>query len=548
MKYMAVVECISSGKMYVGDILSRGYRPLIINMREASRDTLECRMMLSAEIGNRAEYIDEDEDQELFLSKLKNYDIIAVFAGSEAGVRLADRLNRLLGLRGNDDSTTYLRCNKSGMNLALEKAGLRRIESASVSCRDDITAFWEKHRNGKCVLRYAESAAAVGLRICPSLNIALDHYEHMMITPDYRGELNRDILIQEYVGGTEYIIDSLSCNGEHIITDMWIYSNAGFDNGIPVYDCIKLIKDPEPGHSDMVRYAYSVLDAVDMKWGICHMKIKTDENGPVLIETNARPIGLTMTADYLDEALGYHITDMAIDTYLEPERFRQLIGRPYGPRKYAMMKLMIVPDKIIGSFEPAMVLGNMIHSTREVLFSEHEGMYGYPRTNAETSPVVVKMIDEDYGSLTKDCELLRLIESNYFQLYYSVGNDIDGLELKTDLGAVIRKLDAGKRILVTTDGEDFIAYKGEILPNEGWQIFDGVIYAKCAASAAAERYRSVYRAMCSIRSGGIFIAVPESYAAMKHGSVMMDFMMNIGGFRIMLPGYGSGGIVYGIKK
>ncbi len=31
MKYIGVVECISSGRLYIGDIISRGYKPLIIN-------------------------------------------------------------------------------------------------------------------------------------------------------------------------------------------------------------------------------------------------------------------------------------------------------------------------------------------------------------------------------------------------------------------------------------------------------------------------------------------------------------------------------------
>ena len=33
-----------------------------------------------------------------------------------------------------------------------------------------------------------------------------------------------------------------------------------------------------------------------MRWGLCHKEIKIDKKGPVLIEVNARPIGLAMSA------------------------------------------------------------------------------------------------------------------------------------------------------------------------------------------------------------------------------------------------------------
>ncbi|MBP5395059.1 MAG: hypothetical protein J6Y18_04040, partial [Candidatus Methanomethylophilaceae archaeon] len=78
------------------------------------------------------------------------------------------------------------------------------------------------------------------------------------------------------------------------------------------------MKDLEPGHTQMVQYMYSVLNAVGMKWGLCHSEVKIDKKGPVLIEVNARPVGLAMTAAYLDECLGYHLTDMAVDVYLDP--------------------------------------------------------------------------------------------------------------------------------------------------------------------------------------------------------------------------------------
>ncbi len=56
MKYMAVVECISSGRLYINDIISHGYRPLVINPKGADKHRLHYREMIMKGIGDKADY------------------------------------------------------------------------------------------------------------------------------------------------------------------------------------------------------------------------------------------------------------------------------------------------------------------------------------------------------------------------------------------------------------------------------------------------------------------------------------------------------------
>ena len=549
MQYMAIVECISSGMLYIDEIISRGYKPLVVNAYNVGEGQREYRELIAKRYADRVEYIDEGEDFDEFISRLKKYDIVAAFPGTEAGVRLADRIVKALGLRGNDEATTHLRCNKAGMYEALGRAGIRRIESAFVKSEDDIEEFWKKYELEICVLKFAESAATVGLKICSSLQDAKDHYKYMKTIQTDFGESDAPVLIQEYIGGTEYIVDTLSCDGRHMLTDVWVYSKVRSDDGTLAYDYAKLIKDLEPGHSDMIRYVYKVLDAVEMRWGLCHVEVKVDKKGPVLIETNARPVGLAMTQAYLDEALGYHLTDLAIDAYLNPASFERMMHRVYNPKKYAMMKLMIVPEDFKGSFAPTCVFGNMVRSTREVLFFGREGITMYNRTiDLETSPLTIKMINSDYGALMKDYELLRLIESNYFQLFYTLNEKVEGCKLETDIEELTRYLDPARRFLIVKDDGRYVAQFGKISKMEGWQIFDGSIYAECGETDAEKRYRSMFKAMHDVRSGGYCMIVPEAYRNLKSGSVVAEFIMNIAGVQVIAPTFDSVGIIVGVKK
>ncbi len=549
MQHIAVVECVSSGRLYIDEIISRGYRPLIINTSLDTEFIRNYREMVAKGIGDKADYIDEGDDFDDFIRRLKEYDIAAVFTGAENGVRLTDRINKALGLRGNDPDTTYMRCNKEGMFEALGKAGIRRIESMRVTCEDDILRFWNDNSLDRCVVKFAESAGTVGLKICSSVEEALEHYRAVQGTMTGLGTTDSDVLIQEYIGGTEYIVDSLSCNGKHMITDIWSYAKIRADDGTLAYDCIKLVKDMEPGHTDMIQYAYKVLDAVHMEWGICHSEIKIDKKGPVLIEVNARPLGLDMTPEYLDEALGYHLTDLAIDSYLDPSRFERMMHRPYNPPKYAMMKVMIVPEDIVGSFAPTFAFSSMIRSTREVLFFGKDDIAEYGRTvDLDSSPLVIKMINADYGELMKDYETLRTIESRYFHLFYTAGEDAKEVTPRIPLDEVLAHLDPNRRFAVVTDEGTDIWQFGKREKASDKEIFDGAVYAVRKAMPVVEKYRSIFWTMHSLRSGGVFIALPESYEGMIHGTVAMDFLMDISGFRIMLPPYDFQGIIYGVKK
>ena len=548
MQYMAVVECASSGRLYIDDIISYGYKPLVINIKNPTDSIVNYRALIRKGLGDKAEYIDEDEDFEVFVEKLRKYDLKGVFPGTEVGVRLADRINKALGLKGNDDVTTYLRCTKKGMGEALGKAGLRRIETAVITCDDDIRRFWKDHDLDKCVIKYSETAGTDGLKICSACEDAIAHYNVIKNRPNHYGKMGVDLLIQEYIGGTEYIVNSISCEGKHMITDIWVYNKVQAEDGTLAYDYVKLVKNLGPGHTDLVQYAYKVLDAVEMKWGPCHTEIKIDRKGPVLIETNARPMGLAMTAPYLDEALGHHQTDLALAAYLDPTSFDRMARKAYNPPKYAMMKLLIVPEAIIGSFAPMFVFSNMIRSTREILFFGKEGINEYSRTvDLDSSPIAIKMINSDYGELTKDYELLRTVEAEYFHLFYTLGDKLEAVELKTDLDRIIKNLDPNRKFLVVTDEGNFTFQYGTKRISDHWEIYDGTVYAKCGSMTAEERYVSIFRSMYHIRPGGLFVAVPESYAAMPSGSVLMDFLMNIAGVRIMLPPYYFKGVLYGVK-
>ncbi len=554
MKYIAVVDCISSGQMFIDDILEMGYRPLAIytyfDTEHAAGWTANMNSVKKG-IGDKAEIIQlpKDLDFEDFLKQLGKYEIDAVVPGSESGVRFAEKLSKALGVRGNDPETTDLRRTKAGMFEALGRAGIRRIESMVVTSEEDVRRFWTENKLKKAVLKFSEGAGTVGLKFCDSVEDSIAYFGQMHSMYNDIGSSDSPIIMQEYIGGTEYVVNSLSIDGRHKITDIWRYEKIIDKDGILIYDTMILVDRLVPGMQDLLQYDYKVLDAVEMKNGFCHTELKVDEKGPVLIETNARIMGGNITREYLDEIFGSHMSDITLKALLNPSFFDSFLKTPYLPRKCALFKFAIAPHDMRADLGPFFELIRHLDSFREITYSGKPGIQEYPRTiDLETSPFYVRMINEDYGRLKRDYELVRLMEERYYGMLFAMNDHVEGTEKITDVDKLIAMLPLSRRFALFEEDKITVIQYGKKTVSDEWEIYDGAIFATCGPTTLTERFRQMMTCMNQIRKGGPVFIVPEAYQTLPYGSVCAEVVMCIMGFEAGIPPSNSNGILYGIKS
>lgn len=553
MQYIVVVECASSGQMYIDDIIEMGYRPLVIYVyfdvqHACVSSNIE---YVKKIIANKAEIIQIKKNQTLeeLLDQLKDYEIVAVVPGSEAGVGLADTLNKALGFKGNNPATSYMRCTKVGMNEALVKAGLRHIESTVVTSADQVKKFWKDNNLRKSVIKFSESSGTVGLKICDSLDDSIGYFNHLKTGYTLYGSSDVPILMQEYIGGTEYVVNCLSVDGKHKITDVWRYEKILQPDGVLVYDTMVLVDRLVPGMQDLLQYTYKVLDAVGMKNGFSHNEFKIDEKGPVLIEINARVMGGNLTREYLDEIFGSHMTDITLRSLLEPTFFDNFMLTPYLPRKSAMFKFSIAPYDIKADLGPFFDLIRHLNSYRELIYFGKSGIQEYPRTiDLETSPFFVRLTNEDYGGLKRDYELIRLLEERYCDMLFVTKVQVEGAKHRTDLDKIIEKFPLSREFALIEDDKLTVIQYGKRCVSEDWEIYDGVIFAACGATDLTQRFRQLMRCMNHIRKGGPVFIVPESYENLPYGAVCAEVVMSVMGVDAKIPPSISDGILFGIKR
>ena len=189
-----------------------------------------------------------------------------VMVGCETGVLLGDALCEGLGVRGNGTAKSALRRNKFLQTEALRLAGInacgQRLADSAADVEDFIREREEsvdESRPFEAVVKPVEGAGSDGVTVCHSADEVRRAFASLEGTKNVLGLMNYSVLLQEYLRGDEYVIDTVSRSGVHKCVAIWKYDKR-MCNGSPlVYFGLTLMHiDSEPGLRSMVEYTFRV--------------------------------------------------------------------------------------------------------------------------------------------------------------------------------------------------------------------------------------------------------------------------------------------------
>lgn len=549
-----IVEPVSTGKNYMFDALKRGYQPVVIfpymeengteyeAMREAARLILPEGVI---EIQDQGEY-------EKVLEEVKKYPVRCVVVGSEVGAEMADRLAEDLGLSGNPSKSSELHRDKEKMQIRLEERGLAHIRGRFVHSVEEAEAFLDEEHLTEAVVKPKDGAGSVGVHLCHSREEILKNVEEGLSTSNFFGNVMDGILVQELLVGTEYIVDTISRDGIHYISDVWRYDKIPVGGGVEgnAYNYIRLVTRMNAEEYDMCKYALDVVDALDIKYGPTHGEYMLTSHGPVLIEVGARPMGTGFTAGYMDQILGHHITDISLDAYLEPERFEKKRNASYRPCMEAMIKLMLMKKETQYDNIPMI---SIIRNLDSVITSNMSAVIPLdliPKTiDLETACGFIFMGHPDSRVLEHDYGVLHSIEMNMSEMLFSSTNqkeqDFHVDELKESLAGmhlegdtlVFCKEKAGIENAVTM--EDAFAVKDEFDNLVLW--FDGL---DCGVEEEIAACSHLIRRLK--KQGKVIVA--GNMDAFPYGEKGILMMLESNNVIIEIPKWGGNDYIIGLKR
>ena len=250
--------------------------------------------------------------------------IVAIFAGAETGVELADELSEIMGLRTNGTAQSDARRNKFVMGETVRAAGLRAVKQLRASVWGDIDAFLTEWKPSpfKVIVKPVDSAGSDDVTLCLSLKDVQNAFGNIMGKINGLGLVNRAVLVQEYLEGQEYIIDMVSRDGVHKTAAVWAYDRRAVNGAGFVCFGQRMMMIDDPHIRELVEYQKKVITALGIRNGPTHGEVKWFQGEPVLVEVGARCQGADgLWLSITNEALGYNQVQCTIESYLYPEKF-----------------------------------------------------------------------------------------------------------------------------------------------------------------------------------------------------------------------------------
>lgn len=414
---IVIIECISSSVNYISDIREIGYEPVLMEFwvpdrrRKSSRQRHDEHYSLNGD--PVPEIIQAPQDYAAILELMKNLDPVLIIPGSDWAIDTAMKLSADLGLTGNAPEIISPMRDKSVTQSALKKAGLRYIDTLLIHTIEDALQFFHKKGDGPVIIKRERGISSIGVILCRTEEEITEAIKGQCIFFN-DGSFVDKVIIQEYIDGTEYVVDTISCRGEHRTIFALQYRKQLLNGSRKIYDVDEYIDSDAEEYRYLSDYMFKVLDAIGITYGPTHSEIMVDEKGPVLIEVNCRPAGTSVKRSYQDRILGCHETREALDAYLDPDSFQDKIntfGRYGHLRCPAMVKNMIMPETVFVKRLKYNETAGKLKSFVYMLTNGENCIYEKTIDLGNTAGMIY-LANEDEEQLKKDCEYLQQLEKN----------------------------------------------------------------------------------------------------------------------------------------
>lgn len=251
---------------------------------------------------------------------LRRLDIRAVVSCLETSVDLADHVANLLNLPGNNVVTSERRRDKFAMGEAVRAAGLRAPLQKMSSSEDEIISWVAEHKIFPVVVKPVNSAGSDCVTICHDLDEVKYACSLILGKLNKFEQENTAVLIQEFLHGHEYVVDTVTLDGQTVTCNVFVYEKVAANNVAFVYRGIRALELDDPIAKKLIAYNDNVLKALDIHQGAGHSEIIISNGEPVLVEVGARMHGGNIPA-VVQKCAKWSQIELLVDSYIDHPSF-----------------------------------------------------------------------------------------------------------------------------------------------------------------------------------------------------------------------------------
>jgi carbamoylphosphate synthase large subunit len=349
---------------------------------------------------------------------LKEMQPLFVIPGQEPGVLLADQLSEALGLRTNGTTRSEARRNKYKMIEAVTSAGLRTAAQLITDDAEAAVAWAQDSGYWPCVAKPLSSASTDGVFICHDAQALRAAVPAILASTTVFNGANTEVLVQSFLEGTEYIVDTVSVDGHAYVCGIWEYEKRLLPNGKPIYNRDILLAPTDPAAGALIDYTRAMLDVLRIHNGPAHSEVIITADGPALVEVGARING-NMHPAFHDACLGANMADLTALAYAQPgqflARYRDAVYRKRQPAVVYNTPTMLSGQVV--SIDEALVLEIRDRpSVLDLTVKRKPGDTIEPTHDLLTSPLRIFLTAPDQATLDDDYNFIDSVRESIFHV------------------------------------------------------------------------------------------------------------------------------------
>lgn len=410
-KYCVLVDAYSTGNQLAKHFIKYGYQ--VVHVQSSAKISSVFAPSF------RPEDFDINIVHELSiidtLNKIKDYEPDHVIAGAETGVELANELARLLSLPRNEDVQLRVRRNKYLMNELIKQNGLDAVEQIKTNQEYQAVKWARDLKRWPIVVKPLHSAASDGVTFCNDEGEVKEAFNRIFNHQNSLGIVNDEVLVQRFLKGPHFVVNAMTHDGRHYITDIWRHDFYKGDGTSVIYDKLELISFNEKDHGETCKYVDSILTILGVKYGPTHTEIRLTEDGPRLVEVNCRTMGLSVKEEVINKALTYSHSSLTVDCYVNPENLIDKINQNEVYKVNREVFIVFIQAEKEGVIQqvPGIDFLKKLPSFADVQLSKNEGDFLEKTKNVETHPGFIVLTSESRKQIEEDYDKIRQFEEHF---------------------------------------------------------------------------------------------------------------------------------------
>ena len=449
---VVLIDPLSTGVLLQERLFDAGYRIILVWSERTQPATREKHYERTGHPVQDFEgvVVHDGKDINTTLSQIVQVttDIHAVMCGSEFSVLLEDHvaegLNDILGtnhLKSSGMAHVPMKVDKYLQANAVRQVGLDAICESLAHSEGDVRKFLTENSDGqqdedvKFVVKPQTGAGSVGVTFCESKQAVVEAFRGILNGEhkakygsryqDYKQELSAGVLLQEYLDGTEYIVNSVVRNGEIKTTAMFKYDKRPYNGaGFVCFSKELVVPSDDPDCLHVIEYTEKVLKAIGLRNGAIHAEVMHVQNrGPVLVEVNCRLHGGNAAwVRPANACMGYDQLSVMMDVYLHngEKQFEMIPSRPMQAtnRCYQVKMRSHIEGTLECVIKSQLFRIISLPSYSEHFFSIHPGDRLLKTVDMPSVPGEVTLIHTDKEILDEDYNTLNdILSEGIFQVY-----------------------------------------------------------------------------------------------------------------------------------